>query len=189
MVRKNFIEHAWPVLCNTTEIYDPLTDSWTTGAQMPDFGTGFEVASKSERIDSAVLDNKIYAIVDTSLHIYDTEADVWSYGADLLSSIKGATACATTGSFAPKRLRFLGLDAHYIYDLSADVWASAAPILASRYSVELGGVDDILYAIGGVIGDPLGIPAASPKTQNTNEGYTPLGYIPEFHYHTFIFCC
>jgi hypothetical protein len=94
-------------------------------------------------------------VVDTTLHIYDTEADVWSYGAELPSSLKGPAASATTGAFAPKRLHVVGLDAHYVYNPETDDWISAAPIPASRYSVELGVVDDILYAIGGGIGDPL----------------------------------
>lgn len=145
MAGKNFTEYAWPVLCNQTEIYDPLTDSWTTGAPMPDFqGIGPEIASKSENVASAALDNKVYVVVGETLHIYDTEADVWSYGSDLPSSLKGPAACATTGSFAPKRLHVVGLGSHYVYDPDTDEWNSATPIPDSRYWVELGVLDDIL---------------------------------------------
>jgi len=177
MAGKNFTEHAWPVLCNQTEIYDPLTDSWTTGAAMPDFqGIGPEIASKSENVASAVLDNKVYVIVGKTLHIYDTEADVWSYGADLPSSLTAPAACATTGSFAPKRLHAVGLGSHYVYDPDTDEWTSATPVPDSRYWVELGVVDDMLYAIGG--GNDDG--EYGYESVNYNEQYIPVGYIPEF---------
>ena len=178
MAGKNFTSYSWPVLCNQTEIYDPLTDSWTTGAAMPDFnGTGPEIASKSENVASAVIDSKIYVIVEQTLHIYDTQTNLWSYGTDLPTYIKGIAACATTGTFAPKRLHVVGSDAHYAYDPDTKEWTSAkTPIPNSRYWVELAVIDDVLYAIGG--GNDGG--EYGYESVNINEQYTPVGYIPEF---------
>jgi N-acetylneuraminic acid mutarotase len=173
MAGKKFTSYSWPVLCNQTEIYDPLTDSWTTGAAMPNFnGTGPEIASKSENVASAVIDNKIYVIVEQTLHIYDIQTNLWSYGTDLPTYIKGIAACATTGTFAPKRLHVVGSDAHYVYDPDTDEWTSATPIPNSRYWVELAVTNDRLYAVGGfnTNGEVLAV----------NELYTPIGYIPEF---------
>jgi len=184
MAGKNFTSYAWPVLCNQTEIYDPLTDSWTTGAPMPDYqGIGPEIADESEHIASVAIDTKIYVIVEQKIYIYDTETDVWSYGADLPHLLACPAACATTGTFAPKRVhavgsssRFVVSDLHYIYDPEADDWTSATPISTSRNWVELAVVDDILYAIGG--GDSCG--EYGYESLGTTEKYTPVGYIPEF---------
>jgi N-acetylneuraminic acid mutarotase len=65
---------GWMVLVSKTEIYDPETDTWTTGASMPNF-EGFGMAPNTA---SAVVDNKIYVIVDQTLRIYDPETDIWS---------------------------------------------------------------------------------------------------------------
>jgi len=171
-----FPHPSFPTLCNRTEIYDPSTDSWTTGASMPDF----EGLGMPEHIAFSVLDNKIYVVFEETLYIYNADTDSWSYGADLPTRLRGTAACFTTGLFAPKRLHVLGLDLHYVYNPETDNWTSATPIPNSRYHVQLGVVDDILYAIGGGIGDPIGIPSASFESQNINEKYIPVGYIPEF---------
>jgi N-acetylneuraminic acid mutarotase len=171
-----FPHPSFPTLCNTTEIYDPSTDSWTTGAPMPNYaGLGMP-----EHMASAALDNKIYIIFEETLYIYTVDTDSWSFGASLPTRLRGAAACFTTGLFAPKRLHVTGLDLHYVYDPETDNWTSATPVPNSRYFTQLGVVDDILYAIGGGIGDPLGSPPAMYEPKNTNEKYTPAGYIPEF---------
>jgi hypothetical protein len=148
---------------------------------MPDFdGLGPEVASKSENIASAVIDNKIYVVVGQTLHIYDVETDVWSSGSELPSYLKGPAACATSGVFAPKRLHVVGLGGHYVYDPATDIWASATPIPNSRYATELAVVDDVLYALGGGVTDIPDFPAAGFTSTNANEQYTPIGYVREF---------
>jgi hypothetical protein len=167
---------SFPTLCNKTEIYDPSTDSWTTGAPMPNY-TGLGMP---EHMASAVLNNKIYIIFEETLYIYNVDTDSWSFGADLPTRLRGAAACFTTGLFAPKRLHVTGLDLHYVYDPETDSWSSATPVPNSRYFTQLGVVADILYAIGGAIGDPLGSPPTMYESVNINEKYTPVGYIPEF---------
>jgi N-acetylneuraminic acid mutarotase len=177
MAGKSFIINtSWPVLCNQTQIYDPETDTWTTGAEMPDFdGNGPLVANKSEDIASAVVDTKIYVIVSQTLHIYDAETDSWSYGADLPDDVSIPVACATTGTFAPKRLYVVSKSLHYAYDPETDQWSSETPIPNSRFDVGLTAVNDELYAIGGIVFDQEYF-----TPTNTNEKYTPSGYIPEF---------
>jgi hypothetical protein len=69
---------------------------------------------------------------------------------------------------------------HYVYNLETDNWTTATPIPNSQYFTQIGVVNDILYAIGGGIGDPLGTPAVGYESTNNNEKYTPIGYIPEF---------
>jgi len=66
----------------TVEIYDPVTDTWSTGANMP---------TARYAMTSAVVDGKIYAIGGNSassgylnkVYIYDPATDVWSTGPNL----------------------------------------------------------------------------------------------------------
>ncbi len=60
------------------EVYDTVTDTWTTAEPIPT-AVAYHM--------SAVLDKKIYIIggaVEVTLNqIYDTVTDLWSIGADL----------------------------------------------------------------------------------------------------------
>jgi len=163
------------------EIYDPETDTWTTKEPIP-----YPVVIYA----SAVVDNKIYVIggqdeFHESLNlnftqIYDPETDTWSQGAQTPVAIWQATAGATTGTMAPKRIYVLGgeggfadpLDQNYIYDPETDDWTTGTPIPTARLSPAVGVVDDLIYVIGGGVG--------WLKTTATVEQYTPAGYIPEF---------
>jgi N-acetylneuraminic acid mutarotase len=163
------------------EVYDPETDTWTTKEPIP-----YPVVSYA----SAVVDNKIYVIggqdeFHDSLNlnftqIYNPETDTWSQGAQTPVSIWQATAGATTGTMAPKRIYVLGgeggfadpLDQNYIYDPETDDWTTGTPIPTARLSPAVGVVDDLIYVIGGGVG--------WLKTTATVEQYTPAEYIPEF---------
>jgi len=163
------------------EIYDPETDTWTTKEPIP-----YPVVIYA----SAVVDNKIYVIegqdeFHESLNlnftqIYDPETDTWSQGAQTPVAIWQATAGATTGTMAPKRIYVLGgeggfadpLDQNYIYDPETDDWTTGTPIPTARLSPAVGVVDDLIYVIGGGVG--------WLETTATVEQYTPVGYIPEF---------
>jgi N-acetylneuraminic acid mutarotase len=165
-----------PYRVNVTEIYNPATDSWTTGAPMPDFvGEG-----SLQTLASAIIDDKIYLIVENTTRIYDTKTDKWNYGAPFPATVHGAAAGATTGEFAPKKMYVMGgvvssnyvlNNLTYVYDLETDNWTIGAPMLTPRYRLSIAVADDKLYAIGGYDG---------AKYYKKNEVYTPSGYIPEF---------
>jgi N-acetylneuraminic acid mutarotase len=163
---------------NFTEIYDPVTDSWTRGAPIPYPVDGYA---------STVVDNKIYVINGedeynrpdinvTFNQIYDPASDSWSSGAPMPVATFSAAAGATTGEQAPKRIYVaggsggfgVGLDQNYAYDPTANSWTAAASMPTARYSPMVAVVDDVLYAIGGGTG---------LSTLATNEQYTPIGYI------------
>lgn len=171
-----FPHPSFPNLCNKTEIYDPLTDSWTTGAPMPNY----EGLGMPEDMASSVSENKIYIIYEDTLYIYNVETNSWSFGPEIPTRVRGKAACFTKGVFAPKRLHVIGLDLHYVYNPETDNWTTATPMPNSRYFTQIGVVDDVLYAIGGGIGDPLGSPGVGYESTNANEKYAPAGYIPEF---------
>jgi len=90
---------------NLTEVYDPVTDTWTTNADMP---------TAVYSCTSAVVDNKIFLIengrsvtIPCLNQIYDTETDTWSYGQPIPTRVVGAAAVATTGVYAPKQIHGL----------------------------------------------------------------------------------
>jgi N-acetylneuraminic acid mutarotase len=163
---------------NKTEVYEPTTDSWTTKASMP-----YPVVMYA----SAVVNNKIYIFggqdeFSSSMNlpttqIYDPATDTWSLGKDAPKAIWQASAGATTGQFATKRIYLMGgeegfmvpLSQNFVYDPEADVWSAGALMPTARFSFGIAVVNDLLYAIGG-IGWNFG------QVYGTNEQYTPIGY-------------
>ncbi len=103
--------------------------------------------------------------------IYEPATDTWSYGTPLPVAIYGASAGATSGVLAPKRIHLLKMGIHYVYDTENDTWTSGTPMLTTRYSTGVAVVNDEIYVIGGDDDETY---------RNENEKYTPAGYIPEF---------
>lgn len=164
------------------EVYDTETDTWTTKEPIP-----YPVT----RYASAVVDSKIYVVggqdefhypINLNLtQIYDPEVDGWSQGAQLpLEGIWKASAGATTGAMATKRIYVLGgeggfvepLDQNYVYDSQSDIWTLGTPMSTPRINQAVAVVNDLIYAIGGTVG--------WNESTATVEQYTPSGYIPEF---------
>jgi N-acetylneuraminic acid mutarotase len=164
---------------NTTEVYDPSTDTWTTKAAMPN----------PEGYVSAVVDSKIYIISPGLTQIYDPATDTWSTGSpppvDITPPhvdlpIEGAnnlaaTAAATTGTMAPKRIYVYDGNTLQIYDPKTDSWTNGTAAPTSRQYLGIGVVEDKLYFIGGMswVNPNLGLYCVFYAT---NEQYTPLGY-------------
>jgi hypothetical protein len=155
-------------------VYEPATDSWTTKTPMPYPTTGYVCA---------VVDSRIYVIggydnLNGDLNqIYDTETDTWSQGARIPVPTWQGGAGVTTGNMAPKRIYVIGglgsgmldfLSRNYVYDPQADAWSVGAELPTPRSHPAVAVVNDLLYAIGGVVGWGLETTAV--------EQYTPFGY-------------
>lgn len=171
-------DYIGPYCLDITEVYDPATNTWTKKASMP---TG--VMSYA----SAVSDNKIFVMAgrvytDTSgydcnlTQIYDPVLDSWTYGADLPEPVTYASAVATSGIMAPKRIYVLGgrqvLDAvnlTQIYDPASDIWNIGTPMPTTRCRFGAAIMDDKIYALGGLTGWFESLTTA-------NEQYTPKDY-------------
>ena len=170
---------------NITEIYDPLTNSWSTGLQAP-LATSWAPC--------AVVDNKIYIVGGTTNMIYDTQTDTWGMGTQPPTRFGHLFASATTGVFAPKRIYVLTdelttsskiSDGNYeftstlnIFDPQLDSWSSmTVPISRSLSAMAV--VKDTLYVIGGASSwhPKQGWPGFS-EVQMTSavDQYIPLGY-------------
>jgi N-acetylneuraminic acid mutarotase len=164
---------------DVTEVYTPVSDSWTTETPMPIPAFGYA---------SAAVDGKIYAfggarqvsdefknlISGSSTQVYDTVNQTWSSKANLPANRSYAAAGATRGLTAPKRVYVVGgfdqfnyINLVHAYDSERNVWSLGASMPTARGYLGLAVVDDALYAIGGFDGE---------NWLDVNERYLPVGY-------------
>lgn len=149
---------------NVTEIYNPATNTWSTGSSMPNL----------EGYVSAVVDGKICVIGQTT-QIYNPKTDSWSVGAAPPKKIgSSAAAAATTGTMAPKRIYVYDGSILQIYDPQTNNWTNGTAPPTSREGIGIGVVDDKLYFIGG-LNWPWGF-GFHWMLFSTNEQYTPIDY-------------
>jgi N-acetylneuraminic acid mutarotase len=155
---------------NITEVYNPETDSWETKTASP-----LPVVTPA----SAVIDNKIYVLGSSPLYwqtfieVYDPAIDSWAIG-DPTPVSPTATAVATTGIIAPKRIYFFDENRNDIYDPSTNNWTVGVPAPTDRLIAKAAVVDDLIYVIGGRTGHEGYITIMFPS--GLNEQYVPVGY-------------
>ncbi|MBT0158627.1 hypothetical protein G4O51_01430 [Candidatus Bathyarchaeota archaeon A05DMB-2] len=157
---------------NLNEVYDPATDTWTTKAPAP-----YNVPSPA----SAVIDGKIYVLGEDPnadwrnvILIYDPATDSWSIG-DATPVGHAATAAATVGVKAPKRIYFFDENRTDIYNPATGTWTTgAAAPTTNRLIAKAAVLDDVIYLIGGRTGQWGYMTFMYPST--LNEQYTPIGY-------------
>ena len=169
-----------------TEVYDPVSDTWTFKASIP---------APVSYSASAVIDNKIYVMTSNLNQIYDAESDSWNTGAPPPVSVVLASAGATEGVFAPERIYVFGADAdmpYYqltvrqfttqSYDPKNNNWTVCDSIPTVRFDAGVAVFNESLYVIGGYTLESGGSDSFFPSTifSAVNEQYTPIGNIPEF---------
>ena len=154
------------------QLYDPITDSWTTKTPLP---TGVQWYV------SVVVNNKIYIIRDSLNQIYDSETDTWNSGAPPPITVDQPAAGVTAGDTETHRIYIIGglqnLDAvnlNQVYDPETDTWVAGPAMPTARFALGVTVLNDSLYAIGGHEGW-IGTPISA-----ANERYTPADFIPEF---------
>jgi N-acetylneuraminic acid mutarotase len=157
-----------PERTNLNEMYDPVTDSWTTMAPLPT-----DVAYTI----STVVDNKIYVFGNTGegnnqVQIYDPQTNTWRYGPSVPYSVAYGAGAATTGVCAAKKIYLIGGGSiNQIFDPETETWSTGASMPTPRNFFSVAVVDDLLYAIGG---ENL---SGMPIIYDVNERYTPFGYV------------
>jgi N-acetylneuraminic acid mutarotase len=154
---------------NSTHVYDPLTNSWSTMAPIPVPVTGCALA---------VLDNKIYVIgggpqsygtanSSSMVQIFDPAQNKWTMGVSLPNGVYGAAACATSGTLVPERIYVVGGNLFYansafdayqsggqnvrlnqVYDPENNSWSLAAPMTYPCGGGSLVNLNDTLFIIG-----------------------------------------
>lgn len=125
----------------TVEAYDPATDSWMTKASLP---------SPTRSIVAGVINGKLYTIAGndgTTVFEYDRDMDTWTTkssqaswnypsGTVVNGQIYVLGACCTVANVAA-------------YDPAANVWLTKTSMPTARYTIAVGVVGNVIYAIGG----------------------------------------
>jgi N-acetylneuraminic acid mutarotase len=152
---------------NATEIYNPKTDSWSTGAAVPN-------PNPTYNYGLATLNGKIYLIGGTErfhtpatggfdtrevnrMQIYDTATDSWTAGPSMPIAVR-AVAGATTGEMAPVGIYVFGQNTErgpslsmQVYDPKTGSWGNGTAPLSFREAPVLAVVNDTFYLMGATI--------------------------------------
>ena len=136
---------------NETQIYNPATDTWSLGADIP--AAAWEAkAATGEDGRIYVAGGEVGAVSDI-VQIYDPVTNAWGTGASLPDTAV-AGAMAASGDYVyyagGGSSGYTATDVLYRYSISADEWTTLAPIPSARatHALEVGH-DGLLYLIGG----------------------------------------
>ena len=151
-------------ITGATEIYDPVADSWSTGAPMPTPVThmGAAVVGDDIWIVAGFVGNHP-GVATAKVQIYNTVTNIWRAGPDLPNPRGSGAAVYNNG-----KLHFFGgllpdrktdVGEHYVLDVT-DIsagWQAAAPLPNPRNHLSGASVDGLVYAIGGQYGHDAGV--------------------------------
>ena len=163
---------------NLNEVYDPVTDSWSTKTPIPTPVQGYA---------SAVANNKIYimggsldalkmenTLITGANQVYDPQNDTWNLAAKLPNVDSYGAAAATEGFMAPARIYCVGgysggefSGQAQAYNSANNSWSIVDSMPTPRAYLGVVVVSDVLYAIGGFDGI---------NWLDVNEQYKPVGY-------------
>jgi N-acetylneuraminic acid mutarotase len=144
----------WSGMRNTVEVYDPVTNTWTTKAPMP-----------TERVwfTTSVVDGKIYAIggilvtkeLLSTVEVYDPVTDTWTTKSPMLTARAGHAAAVVDGIIyvfggGTHTADPGGYSVVEAYDPATDTWMSKADIPEPRAYSCANVVGGKIYAIGGI---------------------------------------
>ncbi len=144
----------WMGIHDTVEIYDPVTDSWSTGSSMP-----------TERLwfSTSVVEGKIYVIggillnkeVVSTVEMYDPVTDTWTTRSPMPTPKAGHVASVVDGiiyvigggSFETGKEGYTLVEA---FDPATDTWTTMADMPGKRVWACAETIDNKVYVIGGI---------------------------------------
>ena len=142
----------------TVEIYNPATDTWKKGADMPAPRSQFATAVVGGKIylfggfsfvdRRGKLIEKTMAVVD----VYDPAADAWEQKGKAITARTRMAAAALNGKvYITGGFRNTGGGADHleIYDPATDTWQNGAKLIEARWLLTSAAVSGKVYVIGG----------------------------------------
>ena len=146
-----------PTYFGTVEEYDPVTDTWTTKADMP---------TPRALLTCCAINGKIYAVGGGfgpvrdltflgTVEVYDPATDTWTTKSPMPTPRYAYAACAVNGNiYAMGGADFFPPTEFYTsveeYNPITDTWATKSPMPVERHDFPACAVDGKIYAIGGL---------------------------------------
>ncbi len=143
---------------NTTQEYDPASDSWRRRANMPT-ARAWATAS-AYRGECYVIGGSAGGESEAVVEVYDPRADSWRERAPLpdgrfsASSVTVGNRIYVVGGSGGRLGTYAEVSsALFMYDPDRDRWSSGANLPTPRRRMGIGAVDGMIYTVGG--GNPL----------------------------------
>jgi len=142
------------------DVYDPQTDSWELGSNMPEPLGGGAVCTLDGKIyvTGGMTDNGTTEQFFKSVYMYDPELDEWTSRADMISARGFHMSLVYGGKIYVFGGTEQGDGAGEVYDPEQDQWTAIASI--PQPVQDYGGcvLDNAIYLLGGVVSPPAGLP-------------------------------
>ena len=142
-----------------TEIYDPLTNTWATGAPVGFVAAGLPAAINGKIYYAGGCNNADCNSPTNALRIYDPVTDTWSNGAPMPTARGNVTGGAINGKLyvtagVTNSAGTIPVNMLEIYDAATNTWSTGAamPLASSRFDAAGVVFNDKLYIIGGTSG-------------------------------------
>ena len=154
---------------STVEVYDPMTNDWTTAPPLP---------QPLDHTAAASFDGRLYVVgggylnrdqLSNKLFIYDLNTNKWTEGANLPSPRGALSANFINGTlYAVGGVDILQtLTSNVAYDPKSNTWTEKAPMKTAREHLTSAVIEGKLYVIGGRTGGML-------TNVDANEVYDPV---------------
>jgi DNA-binding CsgD family transcriptional regulator len=164
---------------NITEIYDPLTNNWSSGAPLPKPLSDYALTTFEGKIfvfggwDGDKVINDAYS--------YDPHNNSWSKLPPMPTARSNAGAVDVGSKIyvigGSDGIQALSVNEEFLPDLTgtSPKWVKAIPLPSGRYAMGIATLADIIFIIGGIGSDssPITI-ALSPGDNNWGQIETPI---------------
>ncbi|MCR9143969.1 MAG: DUF6519 domain-containing protein [bacterium] len=141
---------------DTTRVYDPTTDAWTSLAALPTPRSNGSAVAVDGRIYVIGGDsNPSSGVALSANEAFDPDANAWSVRADMPTARTNSAVAVLNDRvyvFGGNQVTNAGLNALEVYDPAADSWTTRAPMPFSGFGMIAAVVDHRIHVIGGISG-------------------------------------